>query len=133
MSRAEHELRQLRREVAEISQQSGEIAGSITSVTTPSIVPSAISKTLALTDAGTIQNITAVATITVPPNSSVAFPISTQIAVVNTSSADVTFLAGSGVTIRSKDANLKIDGQYASASLIKIATDEWLLVGSLKA
>ena len=99
----------------------------------PTIVAVSGSKTLALTDIGTIQKATAAATITVPPNSTVAFSISTQISIVNMSSGDIAIAAGSDVTIRSKGGNLKIDGQYAAVTLTKIATDEWLLVGALKA
>lgn len=105
----------------------------ISELSYPTVVPTAISKTLTITDAGTIQKATAAATITVPPNSSVAFPTSTQISIAALTASDVAIAAGSGVTIRSKDSKLKIDGQYASASLLKIDTDEWLLVGALKA
>lgn len=99
----------------------------------PPIIPIATSKTFILSDAGTIQNATATVTFTVPPKSSVAFPISTQISIVSLVVEDVIVVAGDGVTIRSKEGNLKIDGQYAAATLMKIAADEWLLVGALKA
>ena len=70
-------------------------------------------------------------TITVPPNSSVAFPVGTQIIVQNLGSANATLAEGSGVTINSKDDALEIDGQYAGATLIKTATDTWSLIGAL--
>ena len=68
---------------------------------------------------------------TVPPNSSVAFAIGTQIIVQNIGSANATLAEGSGVTINSKDSNKEIDGQYAAATLIKTATDAWSLIGAL--
>ena len=71
-------------------------------------------------------------TITVPPNSSVAFAVGTQIIVQNIGSANATLAQGSGVTIQSKDSNKEIDGQYAAATLIKTATDTWSLIGALK-
>ena len=71
-------------------------------------------------------------TITIPPNSSVAFAIGTQIMVQNLGSANATLAQGSGVTIQSKDSNKEIDGQYAAATCIKTATDTWSLVGALK-
>ena len=71
-------------------------------------------------------------TFTVPPNSSVAFAIGTQIIVQNLGSANCTLAQGSGVTINSKDSNKEIDGQYASAALVKTATDAWSLIGALK-
>jgi len=70
-------------------------------------------------------------TFTVPPNSSVAFDVGTQIIVQNIGSANCTLAQGSGVTIQSKDSNKEIDGQYAAATLIKTATDAWSLIGSL--
>ena len=70
-------------------------------------------------------------TFTVPPNSSVAFDVGTQILVQNIGSANCTLAQGSGVTIQSVDSNKEIDGQYAAATLIKTATDTWSLIGSL--
>ena len=92
------------------------------------------SYTLVLTDGGkmvTSSNGSA-QTITVPPNSSVAFPVGTQILFQNLGSANATLAQGSGVTIQSKDSNKEIDGQYASAVCIKTATDTWSLIGALK-
>ena len=71
-------------------------------------------------------------TFTVPPNSSGAFDVGTQIIVQNIGSANCTLAQGSGVTITSVDSNKEIDGQYASAVLIKTATDAWTLIGKLK-
>ena len=70
-------------------------------------------------------------TVTVPPHSSVAFAVGTQIIVQNIGSANATLAEGSGVTINSKDSNKEIDGQYAAATLIKTATDAWSLIGAL--
>ena len=71
-------------------------------------------------------------TFTVPPNSSVAFTVGTQVIVQNIGSANCTLAQGSGVTIQSKDSNKEIDGQFAAATLIKTATDTWSLIGALK-
>jgi hypothetical protein len=101
----------------------------------PIIDESGTSKTLALTDNGgyiVTSNGSAV-TITVPPNSSVAFPTGAEIVVFQSGAGQVDFVAGSGVTIRSKDSNLKISAQYAAATLKKVATDEWHLLGDLAA
>ncbi len=70
-------------------------------------------------------------TITIPPNSSVAFAIGTQIMVQNIGSANATLAQGSGVTIQSKDSAKQIDGQFAAATCIKTATDTWTLIGAL--
>jgi len=70
-------------------------------------------------------------TFTVPPNSSVAYAVGTQIIVQNIGSANCTLAQGSGVTINSKDSAKEIDGQFAAATLIKTATDAWSLIGAL--
>jgi hypothetical protein len=91
--------------------------------------------TLALTDGGKIveMNNASANTLTVPPNSSVAFPVGSQILVVQTGSGQTTLTAGAGVTINSKDGNLKLSAQWCAATLIKRAADVWLVVGDLSA
>ena len=89
--------------------------------------------TLVLSDANKIvtMNNAAANTLTVPPNSSVAFPTGTMVAVIMKGAGQTSIAAGTGVTINSESSNLKIDGQYASALLIKEDTDTWYLVGQL--
>lgn len=72
-------------------------------------------------------------TYTVPPNSGVAFPIGTQIDVIQMGSGKVTFAPGSGVTIDSKGSNLSISAQFVGVTLIKVAVNEWVLIGDLVA
>lgn len=72
-------------------------------------------------------------TLTVPLNSSHAFPVGTQITVIQTGSGQTTLAGTAGVTVNSKDGNLKIAGQWASATLIKRATDTWVAIGNLSA
>jgi hypothetical protein len=94
------------------------------------------SGTLALTDAGKLVSCSHASTqidITVPPNSSVAFPVGTTIVILRSNVADVALVAGSGVTLLSSDSYKKINKTYESATLIKTATDTWILSGSLKA
>ncbi len=97
-----------------------------------SIVSVSGSKTLALTDRGTKQMCSSASaiTITVPPNSSVAFPTGTEIDVFRNGAGTVTMVAGSGVTIRTAGA-LAITAQWRAAHLTKIATDEWILIGAV--
>ncbi|MBL8595532.1 MAG: hypothetical protein JNK01_22820 [Devosia sp.] len=68
-------------------------------------------------------------TCTVPPNSSVPYPVDTIINLMQYGAGQVTFAAGAGVTIRSAGSRLKLAGQYSAASLRKRATDEWWLFG----
>jgi hypothetical protein len=94
--------------------------------------------TLALADEGKVLRVNPVTaadniTITVPPNGDVAFVVDTEIAIVRFNTGTVTIVAGSGVTIRSKNSETKISGQYGSVALKKIGENEWVLVGSLEA
>ena len=91
------------------------------------------SYTLVLSDKGKIIEINNASanTLTIPPNSSVAFPIKTRIDIVQYGAGQTTFVAGSGVTIRSVDDKLALSSQYSSASLYKRGTDEWVLMGDL--
>jgi len=89
--------------------------------------------TLALTDVAkvvTLSNASSI-TLTVPPNSSVAFPVGTQIVLAQIGAGQVTIAPGSGVTLNSYDGNLLIAGQYGIASCLKTATDTWLVFGNL--
>lgn len=70
-------------------------------------------------------------TYTVPPNSSVAYPVGTQIDVLQLGAGKVTLAQGAGVTINSKGSNKAISAQYVGVSLIKTATDVWSLLGDL--
>ena len=93
------------------------------------------SYTLVLGDAGklvTVSNASA-NNLTVPPNSSVAFPTGTRIDVIQKGAGQTTIVAGAGVTLNSKGSALKLSGQYAGASLIKYASDTWFVVGDLTA
>jgi hypothetical protein len=89
--------------------------------------------TLVLTDADKIveANNAAAVTVTVPPNSSVAFPTGTQIDLVQYGAGQVTVAQGAGVTIRSFASSLKSAGRYAGLTLYKRGTDEWVLTGNL--
>ena len=89
--------------------------------------------TLVLADAHklvTLSNASAI-TLTVPPNSSVAFETGDQVNLLQLGAGQVTVAAGSGVTLRSEGSKVKLSGQYALATLVKIGTDEWVLVGNL--
>ena len=71
-------------------------------------------------------------TLTIPTNSTTAFPTGTRIDIIQTGAGQVT-VGGAGVTINSKDSNKKLSEQGSAASLIKFATDTWWLVGDLSA
>ena len=91
------------------------------------------SYTLVLTDQtkDVEMNVGSANNLTVPPNSSVAFPVGTQIIITQLGAGQTTIVAGSGVTIRSSGGKLKIADQYSGATLIKRATDEWVMFGNI--
>ena len=70
--------------------------------------------------------------LTIPLNSSVAYPVGTQINILQTSSVQCVVTPTSGVTINATPG-LKMRTQWSSATLIKRATDTWVLIGDLSA
>lgn len=94
---------------------------------------SGTSYTLVLADGGTAVEFTSASavTLTVPPNSSVAFPVGTVIELLQYGAGVLTVAAGAGVTIRSANNLLSARTQYSTLSLRKRATDEWVLAGDL--
>ncbi|MCA0229886.1 MAG: hypothetical protein LCH91_05440 [Bacteroidetes bacterium] len=89
------------------------------------------SYTLALSDAwGMVElNVASANTATVPPNSSVPFPILTQILLTQYGAGQTTIVAGAGVNLRSANG-LKFANQFSGVTLVKIATDEWYIFGN---
>jgi hypothetical protein len=91
--------------------------------------------TLVLADAGKIIEINSTSnlTVTVPTEASVAFAVGTQIDLLRTNTGTVTVAGDSGVTVNSADAKLKLNLRYSAGTLIKRATDTWVLIGDLAA
>jgi hypothetical protein len=103
------------------------VAGLATSLAVENVQSS--SYTCVLADAGKVvtMNNTSSATITIPPNSSVAFPIGTIISIARVNTGSVALTAGSGVTLTGNTAS---GAMYASEELIcrKRSTDTWLVI-----
>jgi hypothetical protein len=73
-------------------------------------------------------------TTTIPPNSSVAYPVGAQINVTQFGAGQVTFAQGAGVTIVSTGATAsapKLRAQYSTATAIQTSADNWLVVGDI--
>lgn len=70
-------------------------------------------------------------TATVPPNSSVAFTTGAKLTARAVGAGQVTIAAGAGVTINTAET-LLLRAQHSTATLIKVATDEWDLMGDLE-
>ena len=81
----------------------------------------------------TISNASA-NTFTIPPNSSVAFPVGTVLNFAQTGAGQTTITQGSGVTITSVGATAsapKTRGQYSAASAIQTSANNWLVIGDI--
>jgi len=94
--------------------------------------------TLALTDNGKLircVNSTSAMNIHIPTNATVAFPLGAEIAFVNelTSATANTlgFSKAAGVTLYSKANANTIADRYTAASLKKLDTNIWLLIGNI--
>ncbi len=99
------------------------------------IVTQTGSFTLALTDANRYENCTgaALTIVTVPLNATIPFPVGTEIDFFQAGAGIVRFAAAGGVTINSIFSNLSVANQFSGASLKKVDTDVWNLVGNLTA
>jgi hypothetical protein len=91
------------------------------------------SYTLVLADASKIveMNVGSANTVTIPTNASVAFPIGTEITVLQYGAGVTSIAVASGVTIVSKDNANIIANRYSGVTLIKRATNEWYLIGNI--
>lgn len=90
--------------------------------------------TLLLSDDGQIVEMNNVSgtTLTIPLNSSVAFPVGTQIVIIQTGAGQTTIAGAVGVTVNGTPG-LKLRAQYSSCVCLKRATDTWILLGDLSA
>lgn len=88
---------------------------------------------LVLTDAGKLvrcSNADAI-TLTVPKNSSVAFPTNTVITIEQQGAGQITVAPVDGDVTLNKYDGLKTAGQYAMVQIIKVATDVWTCIGGV--
>lgn len=97
----------------------------VKNLTTYTLVLADRSKVLSMINAGA-------STVTIPPSSSVNFPIGTQIMVRQGPAAGtVTIVAGVGVTIESRNSSFSAAGTLAWITLIKVGADTWDVIGDL--
>ena len=89
--------------------------------------------TLALSDANTriLANKATAMTITIPLEAAVAFTVGDTIEVVQYGAGAVTIAITATGTLLSKDSKKITGGRYSAVSMTKLATNTWLLVGSL--
>ena len=96
------------------------------------LVTVAASKTLALSDACTVQVCTAVCTITIPLNATVPYAIGTHIRLRRSTSATVTIALTAGVTVNNELGTANTLTTVSNFTLLrKIGTDTWVAVNPI--
>lgn len=90
--------------------------------------------TLVLGDAGDVVELgnSSAITLTIPTNAVAAFPVGTKITILQTGAGQVTVSGPSGGTLNATPGT-KLRAQWSSATLLKRATDTWVLIGDLTA
>lgn len=91
------------------------------------------SYTLQLIDSGGIveNNSGGTLTVTVPTDSSVAFPVGTQIIISRNNNGAVNISGGGSVSINGVTSTVALGGGYAGVILYKRATNSWVAFGNL--
>ena len=90
--------------------------------------------TFALTDKGKLvsgNHATVAMTFTIPLNATVAFPVKSRIDLFQRGVAVVSIAIAGGGTLLSSGSKKRLATQWSGASLTKIDTDTWLLVGDI--
>jgi hypothetical protein len=97
------------------------------------ITDSTTTRTPSLTDAGAYILTThgTGITVTLPQDSAVAFPVGTTIYFERNGAGTLTFAAGTGATVNSKDGTLTCGDRYTTVASVKIAADTWTLIGNI--
>lgn len=95
---------------------------------------SGTSHTLAAADASTLLAFTnaGAITLTLPTNASVPIDAGTTFRIAQVGAGVVTVAGDTGVDVDTVGTDPKTAGQYAVAMLIKRATDDWLMTGSVE-
>ncbi len=68
-------------------------------------------------------------TLTVPTNASVAYAVGAQINIQAIDAGQVTVAGDTGVTVNGTGTKLRV--QWSAATLVKVATDTWTLIGDI--
>ena len=89
--------------------------------------------TLSIEDANSVITVTNALSceVTVPSYENVILPLGTQIIVIQGGTGQVTIKPNTGVVVNSVSGKLKTSGQYATAALIKVDSNVWILGGDI--
>jgi len=79
----------------------------------------------------TLTNANAI-TVTVPTNADQPFPIGAAVDLAQLGAGQVTIVGDTGVTVNGTPG-LKLRTQYSGATIIKLDTNQWVLLGDLSA
>jgi hypothetical protein len=81
-------------------------------------------------DANRVVTFSATTNATIPAST---FSVGDQINILQTGAGQVTVVAGAGVTLQKEASRVKTRAQYAMATVICIATNEWVVLGNVVA
>lgn len=70
-------------------------------------------------------------TYTIPPNSTVAYPIGVELIALRYGAGALTFVAGAGVVLQNPASAASARARYSIISAIQIAANEWVMTGDL--
>lgn len=126
-------LSTLSSKVSSLGPSSGSASSTSNASSNPKITTKTSNYSLVLADVGNIlqMDVASANTVTIPPNSSVAFPVGARITVVQTGAGSTSLVAGSGVTINSENGDTLFSGQYATVTLYQSALNVWVAYGDL--
>ena len=90
--------------------------------TSYTLLASDLGKMIKFTNSGSV-------TLTVPTDASVSFNVGDRIVLMLDSTGTLTVVSASGVTVNSEGSIFELNTRYSIASLIKLATNSWVLTG----
>lgn len=110
----------------------GSLWAALPTVFSPVVTDATTARTLSFADINKYIRMTSSSAnaVTVPANSTTAFQIGTEISVRMAGTGQTSFTAAGGVTLNSAPS-LNIKGQHYTATLKKVATDTWDVIGAM--
>lgn len=132
--------------LAEFAELTGPVttSGSVTSITNGAVTSEKLGPTevtavrtgtpitLALLDANKMIRVGLSSSVALPSNTSLAYPIGTNLHFMQTTADRVTLAAGAGATVNSSiGATIATRAQWSVATAIKIDTDAWIVFGDV--
>lgn len=100
---------------------------------TPVIVDATIARTIGATEADSLIKFTSASNtvVTLPLEATVSLPVGHTVTLLRAAAATLTVTPEAGVTIISVGGKNKATSQYSAMTVVKTATNEWLLAGDI--